>query len=56
VLAPDLYESEHELVLTMYVKPESGLQIQRPNPETPVRVALPQPIGNRKLIDGALYG
>jgi hypothetical protein len=55
VLAPDLYESEHELVLTMYVKPESGLQIQRPNPETPVRVALPQPIGNRKLIDGALY-
>ena len=55
VLAPDLYESEHELVLTMYVKPESGFQIQRPNPETPVRVALSQPVGHREVIDGALY-
>jgi hypothetical protein len=55
VLAPDLYESEQELILTMYVKPESGFQIQRPNPETPVRVALSQPVGHRELIDGAVY-
>ena len=55
VLAPDLYESEHELVLTMYVKPESGFQMRRPNPETPVRVALAHPIGHREVIDGALY-
>ena len=55
VLAPDLYESDHELILTMYVKPETGLQIQRPNPETPVRVALSQPVGHREVIDGAVY-
>ena len=55
VLAPDLYESEHELVLTMYVKPESGFQMRRPNPETPVRVALAHPIGHRDVIDGAVY-
>jgi hypothetical protein len=55
VLAPDLYESDHELVLTMYVKPESGFQMRRPNPETPVRVALARPIGHREVIDGAVY-
>ena len=55
VLAPDLYESEHELILTMYVKPESGFQMRRPNPETPVRVALAHPIGHRDVIDGAVY-
>ncbi len=55
VLAPDLYESAHELVLTMYVKPESGFQMRRPNPETPVRVALARPIGHREVIDGAVY-
>jgi hypothetical protein len=55
VLAPDLYEGEHELVLTMYVKPQSGFQLRTPNPETPVRVALAHPIGHRELIDGAVY-
>jgi hypothetical protein len=55
VLAPDLYENEHELVLTMYVRPETGFQMRTPNPETPVRVALAHPVGNRKVIDGAVY-
>jgi hypothetical protein len=55
VLAPDLYQSDDQLVLTMYVKPESGFQVSRPNPETPVRVALADPIGHRELIDGAVY-
>jgi hypothetical protein len=55
VLVPDLYESEHELVLTMYVKPESGFQMRTPNPETPVRIALARPIGHREVIDGAVY-
>jgi hypothetical protein len=55
VLAPDLYESEHEIVLTMYVKPQSGFQMRRPNPETPVRVALTHPVGHREVIDGAVY-
>ncbi len=55
VLAPDLFESEQELILTMYVKPESGFQMRRPNPETPVRVALAHPVGHREVIDGAAY-
>lgn len=55
VLDPDLYEDEHELTLTMFVTPREGFQMRSPNPETPVRVALAQPVGNRELIDGAVY-
>jgi hypothetical protein len=55
VLGPDLYEGEHELVLTMFVTPLEGFQVRSPNPETPVRVALPHPVGSRQLIDGAVY-
>lgn len=56
VLAPDLYVNSEELVLTMFVTPRPGFQMRAPNPETPVRVALPHPIGARRLIDGGLYG
>lgn len=54
VLAPDIYIDEHELVLTMFVTPRPGYQSASPNPETPVRIALPQPVGERQLSDGAL--
>jgi hypothetical protein len=55
VLDPDLYEDEYELIVSMFVSPVEGFQMRRPNPETPVRIALPQPIGSRELIDGAMY-
>jgi hypothetical protein len=55
VLDPDLYEDEHELILTMFVTPREGFQMRSPNPETPVRLALPHPVGTRELIDGAVY-
>ena len=55
VLAPDLYVDIEELVLTMFVTPAPGFQSRTPNPETPVRIALPTPIGPRRPIDGALY-
>jgi hypothetical protein len=55
VQAPDLYVNPEELVLTMFVTPKPGFQARSPNPETPVRVALPHPVGPRRLIDGALY-
>jgi hypothetical protein len=55
VLDPDLYEGEHELILTMFVTPLEGFKMRTPNPDTPVRVALPHPIGSRELIDGAVY-
>jgi hypothetical protein len=55
VLAPDLHVNGEELVLTMFVTPRPGFQVRAPNPETAVRVALPHPVGSRRLIDGALY-
>lgn len=55
VLDPDLYEDDNELVLTMFVKPLEGFLTRSPNPDTPVRVALSKPVGNRKLVDGAVY-
>jgi hypothetical protein len=55
VLDPDLYEDEHELILTTFVTPIEGFVMGSPNPETPVRVALSRPVCSRELIDGALY-
>jgi hypothetical protein len=54
VLAPDIYSDSDELVLTVFVSPRQGFQNGLPNPETPVRVSLPHPVGPRRLIDGAL--
>jgi hypothetical protein len=54
VLAPDVYIDEGELVLTMFVTPRPGFQWGSNNPETPVRVVLGEPVGLRRLIDGAL--
>jgi hypothetical protein len=55
VLDPDLYEDEHELILTLFVTPLEGFRLRSPNPETPVRVVLPHPVGSRELVDGAVY-
>jgi hypothetical protein len=55
VLQPDLHLDAEELVLTIFVTPQPGFQARSPNPETPVRIALPQPVGPRRLTDGALY-
>jgi hypothetical protein len=55
LLAPDLHVGADELVLTIFVTPRQGFQVRSPNPETPARVALPHPIGRRRLIDGAVY-
>lgn len=54
VLVPDVYTDDDHLVLTMFVTPRPGYQSASPNPETPVRIALPEPIGTRQPIDGAL--
>jgi hypothetical protein len=54
VLVPDMYLDGEELVLRLFVSPRPGFQSGAPNPETAVRVALPCPVGTRRLIDGAL--
>ena len=53
VLPPDIYLDTEELLLRMFVTPAPGFQSRSPNPETPVRIALPDPVGRRRLIDGA---
>jgi hypothetical protein len=53
LLAPDLYRDDEELVLRIFVTPRPGYQTATRNPETPVRVALSEPLGQRRLIDGA---
>ncbi|MGO9961188.1 MAG: hypothetical protein ACLP50_35305 [Solirubrobacteraceae bacterium] len=55
VLPPDLYVGADELVLTMYVTPRQGFQMRTPNPETPARIVLPDAVGSRQLVDGAIY-
>jgi hypothetical protein len=55
LLAPDLHVGDEELVLRVFVTPRSGFQVRSPNPETPARLALPAPLGRRRVIDGALY-
>jgi hypothetical protein len=55
LLAPELHANDEDLVLTMFVTPRGGFQVRSPNPETPARIALPHPVGPRRLIDGAVY-
>jgi hypothetical protein len=54
ILPPEIYVDAHELVLTIFITPQRGFQNGTPNPETPVRITLPHPVGSRRLIDGAL--
>jgi hypothetical protein len=54
LLTPEIFADELELVLTMFIKPRPGYQSAASNPETPARIALPHPLGTRRLIDGAL--
>jgi hypothetical protein len=54
VLAPEIYLDDGELVLTIFITPQPGYQNGTPNPETPLRIAIPDPVGTRRLIDGAL--
>jgi hypothetical protein len=55
LLEPDLHDGHDELVLTMFVAPKPGVQMPSGTLETPVRVRLPSPVGDRLLVDGALY-
>jgi hypothetical protein len=54
LLAPELFADEAELILTMFIKPRPGYQSAAGNRETPARITLPEPVGERRLIDGAL--
>jgi hypothetical protein len=47
-----IYESNRVLVI-FTLRPQSGNQDCQGNPSTPVTVELPEPLGNRQLLDGA---
>jgi hypothetical protein len=55
LLKPELHLDEHRAVLRMYVKPLEGYVGRSGKHETPVLVRLPEPLGDRQLVDGALY-
>jgi hypothetical protein len=56
LLAPDLYLDDDQLVLRFYVRPLEGYVGRTARRETPVVVKLPEPLGNRRVLDGAVYG
>jgi hypothetical protein len=55
LLTPDLHDGDDELLLRVFVTPRTGVQMAAVTPQTPVRIQLPSPIGERRLVDGALY-
>jgi hypothetical protein len=54
--SPGLHVGAGELVLTTYVTPRGGYQTAGAVPETPALVALPEPLGDRAVLDGAVFG
>ncbi len=52
---PDLHLGPDQAILTIFVNPLPVMGVQGPNPETPVRIALPEPLGERELLDGAIF-
>lgn len=54
-LEPDLHLGAEAIELTMFVSPLPVMGVQGANPETPVRIALPEPVGARAVLDGAIF-
>lgn len=55
LLAPELYMDSEVALLRTYVRPLTGYVGRAGRHETPVRVTLPEPLGGRRLRDGALF-
>jgi hypothetical protein len=55
MLAPDLHLDGERAMLRIYVKPIEGYTARTKRYETAVTVRLPEPLGERAVIDGALY-
>jgi hypothetical protein len=55
LLAPDLYVGADELVLRLYIRALEGYTGRTRRYETAVTVMLPEPVGERAIVDGALY-
>lgn len=55
LLEPELVVDSERLVLRMYVKPLEGYVGRTVKHETPLIVRLPEPLGARELVDGAVW-
>lgn len=55
LLTPELYLDDDRVVLRLYVRPLDGYVGGTRRHETPVIVKLPEPLGDRPVVDGALY-
>ncbi|HET9074403.1 MAG TPA: hypothetical protein VFN48_07475 [Solirubrobacteraceae bacterium] len=53
--APDLYLDDEEVLLRCFITPLEGWQAGTRRWETPVVVELPEPLGARRVVDGAIY-
>ena len=55
LLEPELFVDSERMVLRVYVKPLEGYVGRAFSHETPLIVRLPQPLGVRELVDGAVW-
>jgi hypothetical protein len=53
IVGPDVFVIEDDVVVVFAVRPLPGAQTCQPNPSTRVTMALPEPLGERHLVDGA---
>jgi hypothetical protein len=55
LLAPELHLDDERALLRVYVRPIEGYVGRTARHETPVTVRLPEPLGLRRLVDGAVW-
>jgi hypothetical protein len=55
LLSPELYLDPDRALLRVYVRPLEGYVGRSTKHETPVIIELPEPLGERQAVDGALY-
>ena len=55
LLEPEIQLDAERVLLRVYVKPIEGYVGRAARQETPVIVRLPEPLGARELVDGALF-
>jgi hypothetical protein len=55
ILPPEVAFEEGRLIMRCFVRPLEGYTGRSSRHETPVLVELPEPIGERELIDGAVF-
>lgn len=55
LLEPELFIDDERMLLRVFVRPLEGYVGRTARREAPVVVRLPEPLGTRRLVDGAVY-